>query len=95
MFKNIEYFMKKVLVTGSIGLIGKSLVNFLIGDHFDIEYFDDVLDNMGITYEYHQENKIPVGYQFFTLSDKEKWMSNWEPIWDLKRGITDYKNYLK
>jgi len=54
--------------------------------------FEDVLDYMKITYTYHEENVIPNGYQFYTCSDKNKWMNGWNPNYDLEKGI---KNYLK
>ena len=57
--------------------------------------FEDVLNSMGITYEYHDENKIPKGYQFFTCSDRKKWMNGWLPQFNLEKGIKDYKNYLE
>jgi len=56
--------------------------------------FEDVLNNMGITYQYTSEESIPNGYQFYTCSDKQKWMTGWESKWDLETGIKDYKNYL-
>ena len=60
----------------------------------DAKGFEDVLDNMGIPYEYTSEDVIPKGYQFYTCSDKSKWMNGWESKWDLQKGIEDYKNYL-
>ena len=56
--------------------------------------FEDVLNLMGIRFEYVGENKIPMGYQFYTCSDEKKWMKGWKPIWDLEKGINDYLNYL-
>jgi ADP-L-glycero-D-manno-heptose 6-epimerase len=71
----------------------------LKGDYYDVGYgeampFEDVLDLMGIKYEYHDESIIPNGYQFYTCSDKNKWMYGWEPKWNLASGINDYKNNL-
>ena len=57
--------------------------------------FEDVLNNMGIEYGYTSEDVIPNGYQFYTCSDKSKWMNGWESKWDLEMGIKDYKEYLK
>ena len=57
--------------------------------------FEDVLDYMKITYTYHEENIIPKGYQFYTCSDKSKWMSGWNPNYDLEKGIKKYLNYLE
>ena len=56
--------------------------------------FEDVLENMDIVYNYHEEKMIPNGYQFYTCSKKEKWMSGWEPEYNLERGIKEYKDYL-
>ena len=57
--------------------------------------FEDVLDNMGYEYSYTPEKLIPNGYQFYTCSDKTKWMNGWESAWSLENGINDYKQYLK
>lgn len=56
--------------------------------------FEDVLTLMSITFEYHPESIIPKGYQFFTCSDKAKWMPGWSSNWDLESGIQNYLNYL-
>lgn len=56
--------------------------------------FEDVLDNMGIVFGYSSEDLIPNGYQFYTCSDKSKWMNGWESEWNLEKGISDYKKYL-
>jgi len=56
--------------------------------------FEDVLNHMGIDFSYHNDNIIPDGYQFYTCSNKNKWMTNWTPKWDLEKGINDYKKYL-
>jgi ADP-L-glycero-D-manno-heptose 6-epimerase len=57
--------------------------------------FEDVLDNLNIPYTYHDEKMIPQGYQFFTCSDKDKWMTEWKPEYNLEKGLKDYKNYLE
>ena len=56
--------------------------------------FEDVMSNMGIPYEYHDETIIPKGYQFYTCSNKKKWMKGWESKWSLSDGINDYKKIL-
>lgn len=56
--------------------------------------FEDVLDVFEIPYDYTDESLIPKGYQMFTQSDKEKWMSGWRPKYDLKTGLLKYKEYL-
>ena len=56
--------------------------------------FEDVLDNLDISYSYYNENEIPDGYQFYTKSDSSKWMEGWTPEFNLERGLNDYKKYL-
>lgn len=56
--------------------------------------FEDVLNLMEIKFKYHDEDKIPEGYQFYTCSDSKKWMPGWSPKYNLERGIGEYKNYL-
>ena len=56
--------------------------------------FEDVLDNMEIKYTYHSEDKIPEWYQFYTKSDKSKWLPGWNPKYNLEKGIKKYKEYL-
>ena len=57
--------------------------------------FEDVLDLMNIEYSYVQESEIPNGYQFFTQSNKDKWLPGWSSEWSLEKGINDYLIYLK
>lgn len=57
--------------------------------------FEDVLNILGIKFTYHDENKVPVGYQFYTKSNKNKWMNNWEPKFNLELGLQDYIEKLK
>lgn len=52
--------------------------------------FEDVLDILKINYTYLNEKDIPEGYQFFTQSDKTKWMSGWSPKYNLEDGLNDY-----
>lgn len=56
--------------------------------------FENVMDYMGIYYKYHDESMIPNGYQFFTQSDKTKWLPKWIPEYTLKKGLKEYKLYL-
>jgi len=60
----------------------------------EVRTFEDVLNNMEITFGYTSEDLIPNGYQFYTCSNKLKWMNGWESEWNLEKGILDYKNYL-
>ena len=52
--------------------------------------FEDVMKNMNIPFKYHEETLIPKGYQFYTCSDKIKWMKGWESKWTLEDGLKDY-----
>ena len=49
---------------------------------------------MEIPFTYHEESSIPNGYQFYTCSDKNKWMTGWEPQYNLEKGLNSYKDYL-
>jgi ADP-L-glycero-D-manno-heptose 6-epimerase len=60
----------------------------------DARTFEDVLNIMEIPFTYTSENEIPSGYQFFTQSDKTKWMNGWEPSYNIEMGLVEYKNYL-
>lgn len=69
------------------------------GNFFDVgsgiaRTFEDVLDNLGISYYYTPEDKIPHGYQFYTCSDVTKFMKFWRPRFTLEEGIKRYKKYL-
>jgi ADP-L-glycero-D-manno-heptose 6-epimerase len=56
--------------------------------------FEDVMNIMEIPFEYHPEELIPSGYQFYTCSDPIYWMTNWEPKYNLEKGLSDYRSYL-
>jgi ADP-L-glycero-D-manno-heptose 6-epimerase len=56
--------------------------------------FEDVLDNMHIEYSYHSEDTIPNWYQFYTKSDKKNWLPDWKPMYNLEKGINEYKKYF-
>jgi ADP-L-glycero-D-manno-heptose 6-epimerase len=60
----------------------------------DARSFEDVLELMGIEFEYTDESLIPNGYQFYTCSDNKKWMKDWSPKWNLEKGIQHYMSYL-
>lgn len=53
--------------------------------------FEDILNILDCKYDYVEEKKIPKGYQFYTCSDKSKWMSGWESKYSLEEGIDLYK----
>ena len=56
--------------------------------------FEDVLDNLEISYTYRNEIDIPEGYQYYTESDSKKWMPGWTPKYNIETGIKAYKKYL-
>ena len=56
--------------------------------------FEKVLTYLSIGYNYYEESKIPVGYQFNTKSDKIKLLPGWKPEYDLKAGLKEYKNII-
>lgn len=56
--------------------------------------FEDVMNLMQIPFEYLEESVIPEGYQFYTCSDSNKWMSGWKPNYNLELGIKSYKECL-
>lgn len=57
--------------------------------------FEDVLDILNITYTYTEESEIPIGYQFHTKSNPNKWMSGWYSKWNLELGLEDYLKLLR
>ena len=56
--------------------------------------FETVLNLMKIPVTYHTEDMIPQGYQFYTCADKSKWLPEWKPVYTLKDGIEEYRQYL-
>ena len=69
-------------------------------NHFDVgsgesRSFEDVLNLMGITFEYLSEEVIPAGYQFYTVSNKMEWLAGWMPTHTIDTGIPEYLEYLK
>lgn len=56
--------------------------------------FEYIMDLLKINYEYHNASAIPNGYQYFTSSNREKWMPLWSPLYSLSDGIEIYKHYL-
>ena len=49
---------------------------------------------MNMSFNYYDLNQIPNGYQFYTKSNKKRWMKGWEPKFSLEDGIKSYLNYL-
>jgi len=61
----------------------------------EARFFEDVLTIIKIPFTYYPENAIPDGYQFYTCSDKNKWMKGWEPEFIIENGLKDYKKHLR
>jgi len=60
----------------------------------DATTFETVLNNVGRRYAYYDRTAIPTWYQFFTKSEKSKWLPGWSPEYDVEKGIIDYKKRL-
>ena len=56
--------------------------------------FEDILNNMGRSFIYTPEDKIPVGYQYFTRADHNKFVPSWQPHYTLDNGMSEYMKYL-
>ena len=56
--------------------------------------FEELMDYMGFEYGYETEQYIPEGYQFYTCSNKKKWIPGWTPKFTIRDGVEHYKNYL-
>lgn len=68
--------------------------------YYDVGYgvsrlFEDIMLILDIPFTYVDKSEIPNGYQFLTISDKNKWIPNWYPQYDLERGLFEYKYYLE
>ena len=70
------------------------LYKFQVKNECESRTFEDVLNILGIDFGYNSEDLIPNGYQFFTKSQSSRWMEGWLPIFNLEKGLKDYKNYL-
>ena len=58
--------------------------------------FEDVLDCLGVPFTYYEDNSmIPIGYQYHTCSNRERWLPGWQPTFTLEQGLTSYKTYLE
>jgi ADP-L-glycero-D-manno-heptose 6-epimerase len=56
--------------------------------------FEDVMNILEIPFTYFEENEIPKGYQFHTQSTPLNWMSDWKPIYNLEKGLKEYKKWI-
>ena len=57
--------------------------------------FEDVLNLMGVKYRYRNEIDVPNGYQYFTEANKNEFMDGWSPIYNLEKGLKEYKEHLE
>ena len=69
------------------------------GKYFEVgsgesKSFEEILEFMKINYIYADIKKIPIGYQFYTISNKSKWMPDWKPKFKLENGLSEYIKYL-
>ena len=69
------------------------------GNYFDVgsgeaRSFEEFLTLGKIDFDYHEADAIPNGYQFFTVADKNKFLPNWEPIFQIEDGVSTYLDYL-
>jgi|18_taG_2_1085343.scaffolds.fasta_scaffold29658_1 ADP-L-glycero-D-manno-heptose 6-epimerase len=72
----------------------------LKGKYFEVgsgtsRSFEDIMDILSISYAYADKSLIPDGYQFYTCSDRSKWMPGWAPKYTLDDGLFEYKEYLE
>jgi len=58
------------------------------------ETFESLVGGMEIEYEYHDKDKIPGWYQFFTEADERKFMPNWKPKYNVQKGTKKYRDWL-
>lgn len=89
-------YVKDVVSSNIFGFLNYNELN---RNHYDVgsgesRSFEDVMNIMEIPFTYHNENLIPTGYQFYTCSNKDKWMKGWKPQYNLELGLNEYKNYL-
>jgi len=56
--------------------------------------FEDVMENLSISYDYLSSENIPKGYQFFTQADPKKFLPGWSPTYTLEKGLKKYFDYL-
>ena len=71
----------------------------LIGKYYEVgsgeaRLFEDIADILGIPYYHYDEREVPKGYQFYTCSDRRKWIPGWVPEYNLETGLIKYKEVL-
>ena len=69
------------------------------GNYFDVgsgeaRSFEEFLTLAKIDFDYHDADRIPTGYQFFTVAEKSNFLPSWEPIFQIEDGVASYLEYL-
>jgi ADP-L-glycero-D-manno-heptose 6-epimerase len=74
-----------------------ALKNYRInkGNRYDVgtgvaRTFEDVMNIMGLEYNYLNSDEIPQGYQFYTEADKDNFLNGWKPYYSLEEGLDTY-----
>ena len=70
------------------------------GGIFDVgtstpKLFEEVLQIMGLSFNYMNEELVPDGYQYFTCADRKKWLPKWNPDFTLESGLSTYLEDLR
>jgi ADP-L-glycero-D-manno-heptose 6-epimerase len=89
-------YVKDIISANIFAFLNYDKLNF---NYYDVgsgesRSFEDIMNIMEIPFTYHNEDLIPEGYQFYTCSNKNKWMTGWTPQYNLELGLTEYKKYL-
>lgn len=84
----------------SANIFASSNFESLKGNYYEVSTgtahtFEEILDIYGLDYSYTSKTDIPVGYQFYTCGNSEKWMPGWTPKYSLVDGVIAYKEVLE
>ena len=82
------------VVTANLMAVNASKGIYEVGTG-EMNLFETMLEHFGIEYTYHSDDKIPSWYQYNTKADKTKWLPGWQPNYNLQKGLSNYKEYLK
>jgi len=83
----------------SANLHASDMYESLSGKYYEVSTgvassFEEMLNILGLEFEYSSQDLIPNGYQFLTRGDPNNWMMKWNPRFSLRQGVLDYKQYL-
>jgi ADP-L-glycero-D-manno-heptose 6-epimerase len=56
--------------------------------------FEKVLQVLGKKFSYHDRSLIPEGYQYSTIANRNNFLPDWVPEYDLERGLKKYKKVI-